>query len=142
LLLIGALVLFVGYKWVRRERFIRSLRMDRITVDELQELIRAGAALLILDARSKESQEQGDMIPGAVAFVESALDSLASSLRSTAEVVVYCSCPNEASAAVVAKRLMKMGARRVRPLLGGLEAWVAAQKPSAASLLREPGHLT
>ena len=34
--------------------------------------------------------------------------------------------PNEASAALVAKRLMQQGFKRVRPLAGGIDAWVAA----------------
>jgi len=42
------------------------------------------------------------------------------------EVIVYCACPNEASAARVAKKLMERGYRRVRPLTGGIDAWVAA----------------
>jgi rhodanese-related sulfurtransferase len=44
----------------------------------------------------------------------------------TDEVIVYCACPNEASAALVAKRLMQQGFKRVRPLAGGIDAWVAA----------------
>jgi len=39
---------------------------------------------------------------------------------------LYCTCPSEASAARVAKILMNHGFKRVRPLLGGLDAWVAA----------------
>src|SRR2546426_6492307 len=42
------------------------------------------------------------------------------------EVVLYCACPNEASAAYAAKKLLDRGYVRVRPLLGGLDAWVAA----------------
>jgi rhodanese-related sulfurtransferase len=42
------------------------------------------------------------------------------------EIVAYCTCPNEASAAQVAKLLMNSGFKRVRPLHGGLEAWIAA----------------
>jgi rhodanese-related sulfurtransferase len=42
------------------------------------------------------------------------------------EIIVYCTCPSEASAARVAKILMNHGFKRVRPLHGGLEAWVAA----------------
>jgi rhodanese-related sulfurtransferase len=38
-------------------------------------------------------------------------------------VIVYCACPNEASAAEVAKKLMRAGFTRVRPLAGGIEAW-------------------
>lgn len=37
--------------------------------------------------------------------------------------MIYCSCPNEVSAAKAAKLLMALGYRRVRPLLGGLDAW-------------------
>ena len=42
------------------------------------------------------------------------------------DVILYCTCPSEASAARVAKILMNQGFKRVRPLLGGLDAWVAA----------------
>ena len=134
LLVIGALGLFVGYKWLQRQRLIRGLRMDRITVEELQELIRRGTAPMIIDVRPKEAQELDGMIPGALAYVESALDSLASSLMSSAEVVVYCACPNEASAAKIAQQLMKLGVKRVRPLLGGMEAWIASQRSAAAAV--------
>jgi rhodanese-related sulfurtransferase len=40
--------------------------------------------------------------------------------------VVYCACPNEVSAARVALKLRKAGFTKVRPLLGGIEAWRAA----------------
>jgi rhodanese-related sulfurtransferase len=39
---------------------------------------------------------------------------------------VYCACPNDASAAQVARRLMAAGFRNVRPLHGGIDAWQAA----------------
>ena len=41
------------------------------------------------------------------------------------DVIVYCDCPNEASAAIVAKKLMRVGFKRVRPLGGGIDAWIA-----------------
>jgi rhodanese-related sulfurtransferase len=41
-------------------------------------------------------------------------------------VILYCTCPNEASAAQAAKLLKNHGFSRVRPLYGGLDAWVAA----------------
>jgi rhodanese-related sulfurtransferase len=37
----------------------------------------------------------------------------------------YCACPNEASAAVLAKALMARGVASVRPLEGGIAAWRA-----------------
>jgi rhodanese-related sulfurtransferase len=36
---------------------------------------------------------------------------------------VYCACPNEATAARVARRLMNLGFHPVRPLAGGIHAW-------------------
>jgi rhodanese-related sulfurtransferase len=42
------------------------------------------------------------------------------------DIILYCSCPSEASAAKAAKVLMTHGFARVRPLKGGLEAWIAA----------------
>jgi rhodanese-related sulfurtransferase len=42
------------------------------------------------------------------------------------EVVVYCSCPNEASAAMAAMHLKRAGFKKIRPLLGGIEAWSQA----------------
>jgi rhodanese-related sulfurtransferase len=39
------------------------------------------------------------------------------------DVIVYCSCPNEVSAARAALLLHRKGILRVRPLLGGIDAW-------------------
>ena len=45
------------------------------------------------------------------------------------DIILYCACPNEASAARVAKTLIDNGFVRARPLLGGLDAWLAAGYP-------------
>jgi rhodanese-related sulfurtransferase len=45
------------------------------------------------------------------------------------EIVLYCTCPNEASAARVARVLMDRGFTRVRPLEGGLDCWIEAGLP-------------
>ena len=47
------------------------------------------------------------------------------------EVVVYCDCPNELSAAVLAVELRKRGIARVRPLAGGFEGWRELGNPVA-----------
>jgi rhodanese-related sulfurtransferase len=39
------------------------------------------------------------------------------------DIILYCSCPNEASAASVALSLRRKGIVRVKPLLGGIDAW-------------------
>lgn len=127
LALLTALLLYIAAKALQRYRLIRTLRMARVSVDELNAMIARSERPLIVDVRSQSSQKQG-RIPSAVwvdihAFDESI--EVGGLLESTAdEVIVYCACPNEASAAVVAKKLMRAGFKRVRPLAGGIEAWV------------------
>ena len=126
--LLLALALYIAIKAAQRFRLVRSLRMARVEVDELYRMIQDDERPLIVDVRSAASQEQG-RIPGAVwidnkAF-ERTLRAQGLHERSAEEVIVYCACPNEASAAQVARKLMRAGFRRVRPLAGGIEAWVA-----------------
>jgi rhodanese-related sulfurtransferase len=48
------------------------------------------------------------------------------------DLVLYCSCPSEAAAASVARMLRQRGLSRVRPLLGGIDAWRARGYPLEA----------
>ncbi|HEY9280214.1 MAG TPA: VTT domain-containing protein [Eoetvoesiella sp.] len=122
-LLLGiALSLFVANKWWQRKRFIKSLCMERITVEELHDMLQSGSHPIIVDVRSSLAQTQG-RIPGAISLTAGAI---AMNTGQADEVIVYCDCPNEASAAVASKQLMQKGYGRVRPLTGGIEAWVNA----------------
>lgn len=125
-LLIGlALVLFVAAKWWERYRFLKSLDMARVSVDELQRMRAEGAAPLIVDVRPPLAQQAG-RIPGAVAKPDHEIATFEHDGPVEGEVIVYCACPNEVSAARVAKLLMQRGFQRVRPLSGGIDAWIAA----------------
>jgi membrane protein DedA with SNARE-associated domain/rhodanese-related sulfurtransferase len=130
---VGALVLFagyIGYKWWERRRFYKMLRMARISVGELNELIQSGTQPLIIDVRSGTARElEPHRIPGAVAISLGDVDAHLKDLPRDRDIILYCTCPSEASAARVAKILMNRGFKRVRPLAGGLEAWVAAGHP-------------
>jgi membrane protein DedA with SNARE-associated domain/rhodanese-related sulfurtransferase len=130
---IGALLLvFIAFKWWERRRFYRALRMARISVHELHRLMTEGHAPAILDVRSHCARvADGRQIPGAVAVDIDKLDFTVTGTPVDREVVVYCTCPNEASAARVAKLLQERGFKRVRPLAGGLDAWADAGLPVA-----------
>ncbi len=124
---VSLLALFVAGKWVQRRRFYRSLRLARISVEELKRLIDAGASPVIFDVRTASARERDPQrIPGAVAFDLSQLDAVVTELPAEREVILYCNCPSEASAARIARLLMDRGVRSVRPLAGGLEAWIDA----------------
>ncbi|MBP0600820.1 DedA family protein/thiosulfate sulfurtransferase GlpE [Herbaspirillum sp. LeCh32-8] len=123
MLLIGvALAAFIANKWWQRRRFRKSLEMARITVQELNNMLEQGIAPTIIDVRSPLSQKDG-RIPGAVAISNQEIQTFVFDGPVEGEVVVYCACPNEASAAMVARQLMRRGYQKVRPLTGGIDAW-------------------
>jgi membrane protein DedA with SNARE-associated domain/rhodanese-related sulfurtransferase len=124
LLLLAA---YVGYKWWERSRFYKLLRMARITVAELYDLIQSGTSPLIIDVRSPTARTlEPHWIPGALHISLADVGVNLKDLPRDRDIIVYCTCPSEASAARVAKILMNQGFKRVRPLHGGLDAWVAA----------------
>lgn len=126
LVVVGAVIaLFVAFKWWQRRRFLKSLRMAMIGVDELQQLMEAGADPVILDVRSPLVWAGQPPIRGAVLVDIADVDSALDGVSRDREVVVYCACPNEASAARVAKMLVQRGFNHVRPLRGGYDAWIA-----------------
>jgi len=124
--LLGALALYILLRWWRRQAFIRQLRMDRISVDELTAMIDAGNIPVILDVRSAATRARDGIIPGALPAHPQDSHPALMAFDRNAEIVIYCACPNEASAATAAQHLRKAGFRKIRPLLGGVEAWVAA----------------
>lgn len=125
-LVVAALAAFLALRAWRRHLFFRELRMARISVDELNGLIASGRSPTIIDARGAVSRDRDGMIPGAIAFEALDPGQVRAELDPALEVVVYCACPNEASAAKIAKQLLRLGFVRVRPLEGGIHAWRAA----------------
>ncbi|HEY3636725.1 MAG TPA: DedA family protein/thiosulfate sulfurtransferase GlpE [Rhizomicrobium sp.] len=130
-LIAAALIFYVAIRWVQRQIFIRQLRMDRISVEELATLVDEGRAPVIFDVRSTETRERDGMIPGAVAAHSAEIELVLKQYSRDVEVVIYCACPNEESAAVAAQHLKRAGYKRIRPLLGGVEAWSRAGRPLA-----------
>jgi rhodanese-related sulfurtransferase len=93
--------------------------MARISPSDLHALLESGSPAAVLDVRSEERRRSSGWIPGSI-YVP---DVSKLQLRPDEEVIVYCDCPNEASAAIVAKKLQERGFQNVRPLAGGIDAW-------------------
>jgi rhodanese-related sulfurtransferase len=121
-LLAAAVLVFIAVKWWQRWRFKVRIRMARISVAELAELLRTAAKVIILDARTADRRQRTGWIPGSVWVSDT--EQLA--LGVYEEIVVYCDCPNDATAALIAKQLRAKGIEHVRPLAGGLEAWLVS----------------
>ncbi|TAM92863.1 MAG: sulfurtransferase [Rhodanobacteraceae bacterium] len=114
-----AVAAFVGWKWLKRHLFLRDLRLARISPQELLGLIESDAPPVVLDVRLLARRTETGWIPGSIHV--NTMEEAAAHVRD--EVVVYCDCPNEASAAALAAALRKRGFNRVRPLAGGFEGW-------------------
>jgi membrane protein DedA with SNARE-associated domain/rhodanese-related sulfurtransferase len=126
-LLLVLLALYIAAKWWQRRRLLVALRMARITVDELNESIAGGQTPIVVDVRSQAARLLDTrIIPGALLADLDSVDQVLFGIPPDRELVIYCSCPNEVSAAKAAQLLMAIGYRRVRPLLGGLDAWDSA----------------
>jgi rhodanese-related sulfurtransferase len=72
------------------------------------------------------------MIPGALRMAMEELEKRHEEIPRDRDMVLYCSWPNEATSARVALLLQKKGITRVRPLAGGIDAWLANQFPFEA----------
>lgn len=121
------LVTYIAYKWWERMRFYSVLRMAQIDADELFKLMAIPPPPLIVDVRSPTAvQLEPRRIPGALHIPLTEVRQRLRELPRDRDIISYCTCPNEASAAQVAKILMDNGFKKVRPLHGGLDAWVAA----------------
>ena len=131
LLLAVALGLFIVRKWWQRHRMVRSLRMPRMSVRELAGLHAQGMQPTVIDVRALPQYRQGH-IPGAQSWELRPRDGGESHAHLLPQhdhphgVVVYCDCPNEISAARLARQLQRASFANVRPLVGGLKAWQAA----------------
>ncbi len=126
-LVLVALAAYIAYKWWERYRFNKALDMARIDVAELYEFLQRVPPPLVMDVRSSIAQGlERRRIPGALHVPVQEVGARLAQLPRDRDIVLYCTCPNEASAAKAAKLLIDHGFERVRPLRGGLEAWIAA----------------
>jgi membrane protein DedA with SNARE-associated domain/rhodanese-related sulfurtransferase len=124
-------VLYVAFRvaWRRRELRQRE-RMPKVQAAELAAMIERGLAPLIIDVRARELPV-GDRIPGARAIDLAAIGQLPGSTpQDGGPIVVYCDCPNDASATRAVVLLAGRGIR-ASVLQGGMAAWVQAGYPLA-----------
>lgn len=119
-----ALALYIVYRWWRRRTLNQTLETARMTVEQLERLMTAGASPVVFDIRSPEKRYLDPyIIPGARFADERQLDEIVANYDRGSKIVIYCTCPNEVSAAWMAKQLRNLGFKEAIPLLGGLDAW-------------------
>jgi membrane protein DedA with SNARE-associated domain/rhodanese-related sulfurtransferase len=127
--LLGAMALVV-FRYAQRRRLRRQIRSSCIAPQELYDLIRHGSDPLIVDLRHPLYMFTDPwMIPGAIRLPPDQLPAHGFDLPRDRDIIFYCTCPNEASSVSTALRLRKLGITRLRPLLGGFDAWKRLSYP-------------
>src|SRR6202008_4625456 len=90
-LLGGVFAAYIAYKYVARRRFLRELRISRITVEELKEKIDSGEDLVIVDLRhSLDFEADPETIPGAFRMDAKELEEKNDQLPRDSDVILYC----------------------------------------------------
>jgi hypothetical protein len=90
-ILVAAFASYIGYKFLARKRFLRELRIARITVEELKRKLDAGEDLVIVDLRhSMDFEADPETIPGAFRMDAKELEEKNDLLPHDREIILYC----------------------------------------------------
>ncbi len=89
--LVGALVAYVLGKYVQRRRFIATLRVARMTPEELKRRMDAGEDIVVVDLRhSLDFEAEPEKIPGALHLKPEDLEQRHEEIPRDRDVVLYC----------------------------------------------------
>lgn len=89
---VAAVGAYVMVKWIQRRRFIRRLRVARMSPDALKREIDAGQPVFVVDLRSALDVETNPfVIPGALRIPAEELEQHHERIPRDRDVVVYCS---------------------------------------------------
>lgn len=125
-LLVAAYVAWRAWKRWRASRFAGSVRIE---ARELALALVGPAPPLVVDVGTSLGQQARGRIPGAVLLDLDTIGRGDYAFPRDRVVVFYCACPNEASARRAVQLLAVRGHTNVRPLIGGIDGWIAAGHP-------------
>jgi membrane protein DedA with SNARE-associated domain/rhodanese-related sulfurtransferase len=132
LLFLGILGFLVA-RIVRRRVILKNLAAARLEPEELKQWLDAGEPVYIVDLRHP-AEPDSFTLPGAHRISLKALAARHQEIPRDRDIVVFCDCPNEATAAKAALTLHKLGIERVRPLRGGYDEWKRLGFPMDAAV--------
>lgn len=90
-ILLGGVATYIGWKYLRRRRFLSKLNVERITPEELEKKLHGGEEVVIVDLRhSVEFEAEPQTIPGALRMSIRELEERHGEIPRDREVVLYC----------------------------------------------------
>ncbi len=138
LLILGILGFFIG-RVLRRRMVLKQLVASRLEPEELKRQLDAGEPVYIVDLRHPlELLPDPFTLPGALHFSPDSLAARHLEIPRDRDIVLFCTCPSEATAAKTAMTLHKLGIDRVRPLRGGYDEWKRLGYPVDAVQMARP----
>ena len=86
----ACLAAYIAWKYAQRKRFLRKLRIARVTPEELMQKLTAGEPLSIVDLRHLSDLEAGFKLPGAIHVQPADLESRQNEIPRDRDIVLYC----------------------------------------------------
>src|SRR5271154_3954862 len=126
LILIGVIAvaaLFLAL-WIKAIKERRELDRHSITPEDLFARLNAKQEVLLFDVRQPlDLLADAEIIPGAKRVPPKEIQEHSELIPKDKELVVYCTCPSDATARVISQRAQAMHFTKVKFLKGGLGGW-------------------
>lgn len=138
-IVVAALVVpYVIMRLVTRRALIRKLAAARISAEQLMQMSGNPAGPVILEIRAGKEPYSAGSIPGALPVIRSGIMAAVKQVPRSTEIVIYAPAADLRLELVAARVLEKAGFKEIRPLRGGLKAWIAAGCPVEFNRPGEP----
>jgi rhodanese-related sulfurtransferase len=122
---IVALVLagYIAWRLARRHAQRKLKNVPRVDIEHLRAALKREPPAVVIDVRGP-AMRAGDTARGieTIALDMQQIDGFEIARLQDRQVVIFCGCPNEASAAVAALKLLERGVADVHVLRGGADA--------------------
>ncbi|RKR36756.1 VTT domain-containing protein [Paraburkholderia sp. BL17N1] len=138
-ILLATALLYLAFRLEQRRRERRRFRDAAAAQAAADGWRRLAPPPKVLDARPQApSLEAPCRIPGALALDPHSREQIDGALRAH-DMVIYCICPDSATAFEITQRMRDNGYTRIRALRGGLDAWQRRGFPvEPLALVEEP----
>jgi len=91
LIVVGALAAYIVWKYIQRRRFIHSLRIARISPEELKRKIDSGEEVVVVDLRgSLDFEADSRTIPSAIRLAPDRIEEEHGQIPRDREIVLFC----------------------------------------------------
>jgi hypothetical protein len=90
-LLAAAFAAYIAWKYIARQRFLRRIRIARITPEELKAKLDSGEDVMVVDVRHRvEFESEPTIIPGALHLMIEELEARQQEVPRDRDIVLYC----------------------------------------------------